>query len=121
MAIFAWATVVTGSYVVYPWYRAKLPPGAQGQALAAYPKYLLLSSQRTAEWHEFGMEFKEHLGWFVPILATAVAFVVTQSRRRLANDAPLRRAALMLLVIAFAAAATAGIFGALINKAGPIR
>ena len=27
MAIVAWLTVITGTYIVYPWYRAKLPPG----------------------------------------------------------------------------------------------
>lgn len=121
MAIFAWITVVTGSYIVYPWYRAKAPAGSHGTALSAYPKYLLISSEHTAEWHEFGMEWKEHIGWFVPILATAVAYIATQSRRRLASDAPLRRAVLMLQIIAFTAASVAGVFGALINKVGPVR
>ena len=27
MAVLAWAAVLTGAYVIYPWYRATPPPG----------------------------------------------------------------------------------------------
>src|SRR3989337_1191592 len=37
MAVVAWATVITGTWIVYPWYRAKLAgegfPGCAGAAL----------------------------------------------------------------------------------------
>jgi hypothetical protein len=121
MALLAWLTVILGTYVIYPWYRAKPPVGTTGARLAEYPKYLLLSSPRTADWHEFGMEWKEHLAWLSPILATAVAFVAWRYRQHLAADLHLRRALLILYGLAFFAAAWAGLLGALINKAAPTR
>ena len=121
MVILAWLAVLLGTYVIYPWYRAKAPPGAGGDLLAAFPKYLLLSRPRTKEWHEFGMEWKEHIAWFCPILATAVAFVVARYGKSLVNDKNLRRALLILFSVSFFCAAVAGAFGALINKAAPTR
>jgi hypothetical protein len=120
MAALAWATVVIGTYVVYPWYRAQPPPNAAGLNLSGYPRSSLLSSARTAGWHQFGMEWKEHVAWFAPILATAVAFAVTRQRRDLLHDARLRRMLLILLTTSFFCAAIAGLFGAFINKAAPI-
>jgi hypothetical protein len=35
MAVVAWLTVITGTYIVYPWYRAAPPAGAD---LAMYPR-----------------------------------------------------------------------------------
>jgi hypothetical protein len=74
MAPIAWVTVVTGTYIVYPWYRAPPPQGTQD--LTEYPRSLLLATPGKEEWHRFGMEWKEHIAWASPILATAVAFVV---------------------------------------------
>jgi hypothetical protein len=123
MAIFVWLTVLAGTYVVYPWYRAVPPAGTAKTpaALAEYPKYELLASPKTAEWHNFGMEWKEHLAWLAPILATAVAVLVTRYGRRAVADAMLRRALLTLYVLAFASASIAGLLGALIDKAAPVR
>lgn len=123
MAVVAWLTVIVGTYVVYPWYRA-VPPagtGATATALAHYPKYALLASPTTAEWHKFAMEWKEHLAWLAPILATAVAVLVTRYARRAVADAMLRRAILGLYVLAFTSAGVAGLLGALIDKAAPVR
>ena len=75
MAAIAWSTVLTGTYIVYPWYRAKPPEGTTD--LSAFPRSLLLASESTAEWHRFGMEWKEHVAWIAPIAATVVAYVVT--------------------------------------------
>lgn len=121
MAALAWLTVTAGTYVVYPWYRAKAPAGISTTALMAYPKNLLLSNPRTADWHEFGMEWKEHIAWLAPILATAVAGIVSEFGAQLARDARLRRALLMLYTLAFFTAGVAGVFGALINKVAPTR
>lgn len=118
MAAVAWITVLSGTYIVYPWYRAKPPAGAD---LADFPRSLLLSHAATKEWHTFGMEWKEHVAWFAPILATAVAYIVTRYGSRLAEDGRLRRAAGWVFVLAFAAAGVAGLFGAFINKVAPIR
>jgi len=121
MAALAWLTVILGTYVVYPWYRAKPPAEIGGSMLAQYPKYFLMSDPHTADWHEFGMEWKEHVAWLAPILATAVAMVVTGYRGRIAVDLHVRRALLILYSLAFFTASVAGLLGALINKAAPIR
>jgi hypothetical protein len=89
--------------------------------LREYPKSLLLSNPRTADWHEFGMEWKEHVAWLAPILATAVAFVVTRYRQQVAEDFQIRRALLILYTVAFFSASCAGMLGALIDKAAPTR
>jgi hypothetical protein len=118
MAIAAWGTVLTGTYVVYPWYRAAAPKGTTD--LLAFPRSFLLANPSLAEWHNFGMEWKEHVAWFAPILATVVAFVVLRYGKRLAEKPFLRNALMVTFVLAFAAAAVAGLMGALITKAAPI-
>lgn len=120
MAIAAWLTVITGTWLVYPWYRAKPPEGVAGEALKEFPRYFLLANEKLAGWHTFGMEWKEHVAWFAPLLATAVAFVVWRYRGKLVQDAYLRRALMVLLTIAFIAAGIAGLYGALITKAAPV-
>lgn len=112
MAVVAWITVWSGTYVVYPWYRAAIPDS---------PRSLLLANPATRLWHTFGMEWKEHVGWFAPILATAVAVIVAYYGPQLAEDSRLRRAVMWLFTLAFAAAAIAGVFGAFLNKIAPIR
>lgn len=112
MALVAWLTVVTGTWIVYPWYRAPNPQSPRSQ---------LLANPNTVEWHRFGMEWKEHVAWIAPILATAVAFAVTYYREDLVHRQDVRRAALVLFTIAFLTAGVAGLFGAFINKVAPIR
>ena len=117
MAVVAWLTVITGTYIVYPWYRAAPPPGAD---LRLFPKGLLVAHSNTAGWHNFGMEWKEHVAWFAPILATAVAYLVTRYGANLAKDEQVRRAIIVIFTLAFLTAAVAGLFGAFINKAAPV-
>jgi hypothetical protein len=117
MAVVSWLTVITGTYIVYPWYRATPPEGAD---LLDYPRYFLLDNAHLAAWHTFGMEWKEHVAWFSPILATAVAFVVWRYGDKIAQNPKLRNALLILFVLAFTAAGIAGLFGAFITKAAPI-
>ena len=112
MAIMAWATVITGTYIVYPWYRASDPSS---------PRSLLVGNPEMKTWHTFGMEWKEHVGWFAPVLATAAAFLVTYYGARLVEKRHIRQTALIFFTVAFAAAAIAGIFGAFLNKVAPIR
>jgi hypothetical protein len=124
MAIVAWLTVLVGTWVVYPWYRALPPDGVdrtvQSDALREFPRYWLLASQQTAEWHNFGMEWKEHVAFIAPFLATAVAFAVIYYGTKLIHRGDIRRAILVFFTLAFAAAAIAGLFGALITKAAPV-
>ncbi|MFI9151648.1 hypothetical protein [Streptomyces sp. NPDC053367] len=111
MAVAAWGTVITGTWVVYPWYREKTPDS---------PKSQLLADPETADWHEFGMEWKEHLAWLSPILATTVAFIVLYYGNTLVRHNRVRRTTMLLYVLAFAFAAIAGAFGALITKVAPV-
>ncbi len=119
MAVIGWLAVLTGTYIVYPWYRAKPPAGTVD--LSPFPRYLLLSNFDTAGWHNFGMEWKEHVAWLVPIAATAVAYIVSKYGINLAKETKIRNAALWFFVIAFAAAVVAGGLGAFITKAAPVR
>ncbi len=123
MAIVAWLTVITGTFIVYPWYRAAPPQGTDltNQAgLLDFPRYWLLASDSTAEWHKFGMEWKEHVAWLAPFLATAVAFAVLYYGSQLVRRGDVRRGLLVFFTLAFVAAGIAGLFGAFITKAAPV-
>jgi hypothetical protein len=113
-----WAAVFTGAYVVYPWYRAT-PPAGQTD-LVNFPKFLLLADPNTADWHNFGMEWKEHVAFLAPIAATVVAFIVTYYGPLLAKKVGERRAVMIFFIIAFVATAIAGMFGAFITKAAAV-
>jgi ABC-type multidrug transport system permease subunit len=54
------------------------------------------------------------------MLATVVAFIVVYYGTALARNDRLRRTAMTLFILAFAVAAVAGAFGALITKAAPV-
>src|SRR3990170_924613 len=97
MAIIAWVTVVTGTYVVYPWYRERPPEGTED--LTRYPRAFLLADPDKDLWHKFGMEWKEHIAWIAPMLATAVAVIVTMYGQRLAHDNRLRYATIVVFVL----------------------
>ena len=130
MAVTAWLTVITGTWVVYPWYREKIAgdefAGCAGQHLptdSCSPRDFLLSevSGSTKDWHEFGMEWKEHVAWISPILATVVAFIVVYYGTNLIRHERVRRTAITLYVAAFGFAAVAGAFGAFITKVAPVK
>jgi hypothetical protein len=112
MAIIAWLTVITGTWIVYPWYRDPAPDSPRSQILA---------NPNTAGWHDFAMEWKEHIVWISPMMATAVAFIVVYYGTDLIRNERLRRISLVLFVLAFAFAAVAGLLGALITKAAPVK
>jgi hypothetical protein len=119
MVVLAWAAVLTGAYVIYPWYRAVPPPGTND--LSMFPQRLLMSSPRTTSWHSLGMEWKEHVAWFAPISITMVAFVFIRYGRDLRNHRKLRAAVLSFAAASFVAAGIAGFFGAMINKYAPVQ
>ncbi len=90
LAVVAWATVITGTWIVCPWYRAALArvgedvfagcAGGVRPTGTCSPRDFLLSnvSDPTEAWHSFGMEWKEHVVRAAPpFLATAAAFLVT--------------------------------------------
>ncbi len=117
MAAFVWLAVVSGTWLVYPGYRAAPPDGAV--TLDRYPKAALLADEKLSLWHDFGMEWKEHVAWLAPFLATAVAFVVVRYAPLVARDARLRRTLAQLFVIAAVAATIAAVLGSAINKVAP--
>lgn len=111
MAGLAWLTVIVGTWVVYPWYREDIPES---------PRSLLLADPGTADWHEFAMEWKEHVAWLAPMLATAAAFIVLYYRDDLIRNQLAKRIAMGMFIAAFAIAVIAGLLGALITKKAPI-
>jgi hypothetical protein len=119
MVLLAWAAVLTGAYVIYPWYRAAAPP--QTADLSMFPQRLLMSSPGTIGWHSLGMEWKEHVAWFAPISITMAAFVVIRYGRDLRHHRQLRGAVLSFTLVSFVAAGIAGFFGAMINKYAPVQ
>lgn len=118
LAACGWAAVFTGAYVVYPWYRAIAPPGAD---LTLYPKALLLSHSSTVGWHSLGMEWKEYIAWIAPMAATMAAFFMTRHRAAWNASCHVRNAVMGFAAAALLAAAIAGAWGAMINKAAPVR
>ena len=119
MVVLAWAAVLTGAYVIYPWYRAAAPPGTTD--LSMFPQRLLMSRPKTIGWHSLGMEWNEHVAWFAPISITMVAFVLIRYGRDLKNHRHLRAAVLSFAMASFVAAGIAGFCGAMINKYAPVQ
>jgi hypothetical protein len=111
MAAILWLTVIAGTWIVYPWYREDVPSS---------PKSKLLADSDTKDWHEFAMEWKEHIAWIAPMLATAAAFIVLYYKADLIRNNFARKLAMGLFIGAFACAVIAGLLGALITKKAPV-
>jgi hypothetical protein len=127
MAITAWLTVITGTWIVYPWYRERLAgddaagcEGAQVPTGECSPRDFLTSNPDLEDWHKFGMEWKEHIAWMSPMLATVAAFLAAYYGAALAKNRYLRLVTMAFFIGAFVAAAIAGLYGALITKVAPI-
>lgn len=119
MALVAWMAVLTGAYIVYPWYRASPPPGTVN--LAEYPQRLLMSSPSTVAWHSIGMEWKEHVAWLAPISITMAYAVFRRYGRGIGNHPQMRNTILCFVLISLLAAGVAGFFGAEIDDHAPVR
>ena len=117
-AVLLWLTVIVGTYVSFPPYRATPPEGLTD--LRQYPRALIMSSPGTRWLHSFAMEIKEHTPWIAAMLATAVAFVSVQYRSILLRERRLRNMAMTLLVICFALVAFIALLGTFINKVAPV-
>jgi hypothetical protein len=118
IAALLWVTVLSGTYIIFPPYRATPPAGVT--ELAAFPRSLLLSKSETAWLHAFAMEAKEHMPWIAAILATAVAFVTVRAPRLMWTDRLIRRMTVTLLGICLALTAVAALLGTFINKVAPL-
>ena len=115
-AALGWAAVLSGTFIVYPWYRAVAPAGAD---LHSYPKSLLLSHPDTAALHSIGMEWKEHVAFLAPIAFTMLAYVLCRYGNGIVRYPQLRRAMLAFAAAALLATGVAGGVGAMLNKAAP--
>jgi hypothetical protein len=118
MAALSWLTVLTGTYIIYPWYRAAPPAGTA--TLTAFPRSLLLSNPATKQWHLIGMEWKEHVAWLVPIAITAAASIAIRYARDLKHHPQLRSTLLGFTAVSLFAAGIAGFFGAMLDKNAPV-
>ncbi len=118
-AALLWMTVLAGTYVNFPPYRATPPEGTTD--LSQYPRFLIDASPDTAWLHAFAMESKEHMPWIAAMLATAVAFVGARYTSALLTDSRLRGMSIALLGIAFALASFTALMGTFINKVAPLQ
>ena len=118
-AVLTWMTVIAGTYVVFPPYRATPPEGAA--ELGAYPRSMLLADPNTAWLHSIGMEIKEHVPWIAAMLATAVAFIVVRHGDHLVRNSSIRRAVLGCLAISLALVSAVALLGVFVNKVAPVQ
>lgn len=118
IAVLSWLAVFVGTYIVYPWYRAVPPAGTTD--LTGFPRSRLLANAAVSGWHSFGMEWKEHLGWLVPILATAAAFIIFRYGEMLAEQRKVLWTLFVVLCVAFVLAGIVGVLGAIITKEAPV-
>ncbi|MGB9031021.1 MAG: hypothetical protein WCC27_12945 [Acidobacteriaceae bacterium] len=118
MVMVGWAAVLSGAYLVYPWYRAAVPAGVTN--LTEYPQRLLMSDPHTAGWHTLGMEWKEHVAWMAPMLMTMVAWVMMKYEDAGEEHRRLRAMVSGFALAAFLAGGVAAEFGAWINKKAPV-
>jgi hypothetical protein len=116
LAVVAWLASGVGTWFGYAGYRAKMPPGGN---IEMYPREYLLHSPQLAFWETFAMEWKVHIGWTTPFLATAVAFTALRYRRRLVADRLVRKVMTIMLLLAFAGALVAAGLGAVVNVTAP--
>jgi hypothetical protein len=116
LAVVAWLASAVGTWFGYAGYRAKVPPGGD---ITMYPREYLLNSPQLAFWETFAMEWKVHIGWTTPFLATAVAFTALRYRRRLVADRLVRKVMTIMLLLAFAGALVAAGLGAVVNVTAP--
>jgi hypothetical protein len=118
-AVMLWLTVLVGTYVIFPPYRATPPAGMLD--LSQFPRSLLLAKPDTAWLHGFAMESKEHVPWIAAMLATAIAFVSVRYRSKMLGDVRLRTMTATLLAVCFALVAFAALFGVFVNKVAPLQ
>jgi hypothetical protein len=117
-ATMLWLTVIVGTYIIFPAYRATPPPGTSD--LAQFPRALVLASADSAWLHTFAMEAKEHMPWIASMLTTAVAFIAVRYRRTTLMDPAMRRIAFTLLALSFGVVTFVSLLGVFVNKVAPL-
>jgi hypothetical protein len=117
-AVMLWLTVIIGTYVIFPPYRATPPPGITD--LSEFPRALVLANPGTAWLHAFAMEIKEHMPWIASMLTTAVAFIAVRYRRTALTNQAIRRLAFTLIAVSFAVVTFVSLLGVFVNKVAPL-
>jgi heme A synthase len=117
-ATMLWLTVLLGTYVTFPEYRAT--PPADLVDLSRYPRSLIQSSSDTRWLHSFGMEIKEHMPWIAAMLATALAFITVRYRSRLLTERSLNTMASILAGVSLVLVGFVSLLGVFINKVAPL-
>ena len=117
-AVMLWLTVIVGTYIIFPPYRATPAPGATD--LSQFPRALVLANPNTAWLHAFAMEIKEHMPWIASMITTAVAFTVVRYPGAVLRDPSVRKMVLALLAIAFVLVAWISLLGVFVNKVAPL-
>jgi len=117
-AVLLWLTVIIGTYVNFPPYRATPPEGLTD--LSHYPRSLIQSTPGTVWLHSFAMEIKEHVPWIAAMLCTAAAFIGVRYRSELPRNAQLSRMVTTLLAICFVLVSFVALLGVFINKVAPL-
>ena len=117
-AVVLWLTVLVGTYVTFPPYRATPPEGLSD--LSQYPRALIQSRPGTIWLHSFAMEIKEHVPWIAAMLSTAAAFIGVRYRSHLLSDAQLNSMATTLLATCLVLVSFAALLGVFINKVAPL-
>ena len=113
-----WLSVLVGTYVVFPLYRATPPAGTT--TLSEFPRALILASPSTTWLHAFAMESKEHMPWIASMLTTSVAFVAVRYRAGVLQSPSLRNISAALLAVSFALVAFVSLMGVFVNKVAPL-
>lgn len=116
-AISGWAAVISGTFIVYPWYRA---PQSAGDDIHMHPRAFLLAHASTATLHSLGMEWKEHIALIAPLAFMAAVYLLTRCRAALREHPPLRLGVLIFAATALFATGIAALTGAFLNKAAPV-
>lgn len=118
ISVMLWSTVLVGTYVIFPPYRAVPPEGLAD--LSMYPKAFVQASPATDWLHSFAMETKEHVPWITAMLATAVAHVSVHYRGQLLRDASLNRMATWLIGVCLVLVSYVALLGVFVNKVAPL-
>ena len=117
-AVMLWLTVIIGTHIIFPPYRATPPPGTTD--LSEFPRSLILASPSTAWLHAFAMETKEHMPWIASMLTTAVASIAVRYRRTALTNPSMRQMAFALLALSFAVVTFVSLLGVFVNKVAPL-
>jgi hypothetical protein len=119
LAFSVWVAVLSGTFSVYPLYRANLSEGVSN--MGNYPNFFTAVDPKIAELQDFSLDWITHVAAMAPIAATVVAFIVSYYGPNLAKKVDERHTVMMFFTLAFITTAAAGLLGAFIHKGVGIR